>query len=89
MEYKETINKGLKRSYEVTVPSSEVEAQVNNKILEIQKTIKKDEIFNSRNLWVRRPGIGDFSAEEYETLFGKKASRDISKNQTLKRSDVA
>ena len=24
MEYKETINKGLKRSYEVTVPSSEV-----------------------------------------------------------------
>ena len=42
MEYKETINKGLKRSYEVTVPSSEVEAQVNNKILEIQKTIKKD-----------------------------------------------
>ena len=37
MEYKETINKGLKRSYEVTVPSSEVEAQVNNKILEIQK----------------------------------------------------
>ena len=34
MEYKETINKGLKRSYEVTVPSSEVEAQVNNKILE-------------------------------------------------------
>jgi len=42
MEYKETINKGLKRSYEVTIPSSEVEAQVNNKILEIQKTIKKD-----------------------------------------------
>ena len=42
MEYKETTNKGLKRSYEVTVPSSEVEAQVNNKILEIQKTIKKD-----------------------------------------------
>ena len=43
MEYKETTNKGLKRSYEVTVPSSEVELLVNNKILEIQKTIKMDE----------------------------------------------
>lgn len=52
------------------------------------KKIKKGEILNSQNLWVRRPGVGDFSAEEYETLFGKKASRDISENQTLKRSDV-
>jgi trigger factor len=42
MDYKETLNKGLKRSYEVTVPSADVEALVNTKILEIQKTIKMD-----------------------------------------------
>ncbi|MDA9640652.1 trigger factor [Pelagibacteraceae bacterium] len=42
MNYKETLNKGLKRSYEVTVPSTDVEALVNTKILEIQKTIKMD-----------------------------------------------
>ena len=42
MDYKETVNKGLKRSYEVSIPSADVESQVNNKILEIQKTIKMD-----------------------------------------------
>ena len=42
MDYKETLNKDLKRSYEVTVPSVEVETLVNTKILEIQKTIKMD-----------------------------------------------
>jgi trigger factor len=42
MDYKETVNKGLKRSYEVSIPSAVVESQVNNKILEIQKTIKMD-----------------------------------------------
>jgi trigger factor len=42
MDYKETVNKGLKRSYEVSIPSSDVESKVNNKILEIQKTIKMD-----------------------------------------------
>jgi hypothetical protein len=33
MDYKETLNKGLKRSYEVTVSSTDVEALVNTKIL--------------------------------------------------------
>ena len=42
MDYKETLNKDLKRSYEVTIPSADVELQVNSKILEIQKTIKMD-----------------------------------------------
>ena len=42
MDYKETLNKGLKRSYEVAVPSTDVETLVNTKILEIQKTIKMD-----------------------------------------------
>ena len=42
MDYKETLNKDLKRSYEVTISSADVELQVNSKILEIQKTIKMD-----------------------------------------------
>ena len=52
------------------------------------KKINKGETFNNENLWVRRPGVGDFAAEEYETLFGKKAAKNISKNKTLKQSDV-
>lgn len=52
------------------------------------KKIKKGETFNNQNLWVRRPGVGDFTAEEYETLFGKKAAKDIPENKSLKHSDV-
>ena len=40
MDYKETLNKGLKRSYEVTVPSTDVEALVNNKLQSYFKVAK-------------------------------------------------
>ncbi|MFL2898972.1 MAG: trigger factor [Candidatus Pelagibacterales bacterium] len=42
MNYKETINKGLKRGYEVTIKSEEFNNGVNQKTEEIRKTIKVD-----------------------------------------------
>ena len=44
------------------------------------KPIKKGEIFTKENLWVKRPGTGDFAAEQYESLLGKTASCDIDNN---------
>ena len=42
MNYKETINKGLKRGYEVIIKSEEFNNGVNQKTEEIRKTIKVD-----------------------------------------------
>lgn len=50
--------------------------------------IKEGELFTRDNLWVKRPGTGDFLAEEYESLLGKTASQDVSSNVQLKKEDV-
>ena len=42
MNYKETINKGLKRGYEVIIKSEDFDNGINTKIEEIRKTIKID-----------------------------------------------
>ena len=35
------------------------------------KELKKGTILNKNHIWVRRPGNGDFSAEQYYSLIGK------------------
>ena len=47
--------------------------------------IKKGEILNKNNIWVRRPGSGDYSAEEYYSLLGKKIKKNIKKNTQIKK----
>jgi N-acetylneuraminate synthase len=47
--------------------------------------IKKGEILNKKNIWVRRPGTGDYSAEEYYSLLGKKIKKNIKKNTQIKK----
>ena len=47
--------------------------------------IKKGEILNKKNIWVRRPGTGDYSAEEYYCLLGKKIKKNIKKNTQIKK----
>ena len=42
MNYKETINKGLKRGYEVIIKSEDISSTIDAKAAEIQKTIKID-----------------------------------------------
>ena len=52
------------------------------------KSIKKGEKLSMKNLWVKRPGNGDFLAKKFKNLLGKRAKRDISQNVFLKRRDV-
>ncbi|NLK66992.1 MAG: polyhydroxyalkanoate biosynthesis repressor PhaR [Campylobacteraceae bacterium] len=52
------------------------------------RDIKKGEVLSGENLWVKRPGNGDFSADDYESLFGKVALVDIPKNAQIKKSDI-
>ncbi|MEC8885990.1 MAG: N-acetylneuraminate synthase family protein [Pseudomonadota bacterium] len=50
--------------------------------------ISEGEEFSEKNLWVKRPGTGDFSADDYENLMGKKATQNIAKGAQLKKTDV-
>ena len=52
------------------------------------RAVKKGEVFSEENLWVRRPGTGEISAEEYEVVLGKVAATDIEDARLLKRSDI-
>lgn len=53
------------------------------------REIEAGEILTEENLWVRRPGGGDFSVNDYDALIGKKAISKIAKNVQLRKSDVA
>lgn len=52
------------------------------------KTIMKGDKFSKKNLWVKRPGNGDFLAKDFNYLLGKKAKKNIKANVFLKRKDV-
>lgn len=52
------------------------------------KDIAAGETLNAENLWVKRPGTGDFSADDYESLFGRVAAVAIRKGQQLKKEDL-
>lgn len=52
------------------------------------QTIKKGEVFTKENLWVKRPGTGQISAEAYTKLLGKQAARDIAIDQHLEFVDI-
>ena len=50
--------------------------------------IRKGEVFTKDNIWVKRPGTGEILAEEYESILGKIATRDIPKDEQLRRTDI-
>ncbi len=52
------------------------------------KPVKEGEVFSADNLWVRRPGTGEISAEQYENILGKIAAQDIDEPRLLKHSDI-
>lgn len=49
--------------------------------------IKKGEKLSHENIWVKRPGTGEISAEQYEELLGKTALRNIEAGVHLKLED--
>lgn len=52
------------------------------------KPISKGDVFTGENIWVKRPGTGDFTAEDYDKVLGKRAKRDIAIDTQLKREDI-
>ncbi|WP_394242635.1 N-acetylneuraminate synthase family protein [Vibrio astriarenae] len=50
--------------------------------------IQEGEELTRDNLWVKRPGTGDFLAEDYESLLGKKAAQAIPADVQLKTEYV-
>ena len=52
------------------------------------KNIFKGEKLTRKNIWVKRPGTGDFSAEMYYKLLGKKVKKDILQNTQIKKLHI-
>ena len=52
------------------------------------RDIKNGECFTHDNIWVKRPGTGDISANLFSNVVGKYAASDISADQHLKVKDV-
>lgn len=52
------------------------------------RDIAPGEMLNENNIWVKRPGGGEFSAIDYEVLLGKVSRVSISRGQQIKKSDV-
>jgi N-acetylneuraminate synthase len=47
-------------------------------------TIKKGEVFSTKNIWVKRPGTGEILAEHFESVLGKIATADIANDEQLR-----
>jgi len=52
------------------------------------KPISKGEAFSKDNIWVKRPGTGDFLADKYNELLGEISTRNIDNNEQIKLSDL-
>ena len=52
------------------------------------KDINEGEILTKENIWVKRPGTGEISAENFNDLLGKKAARKIVNDNQLCWRDI-
>ena len=52
------------------------------------KDIKKGDKLSYKNIWVKRPGTGDFLAKEFTKLIGKTTKRNIKSNIQIKKKDL-
>jgi N-acetylneuraminate synthase len=50
--------------------------------------IKEGDKFTKENIWVKRPGTGSILAEKFESILGKKATRDIDNDEQLTWKDI-
>jgi len=50
--------------------------------------VKKGELFGLNNIWVKRPGTGDFIGQDLYKVIGKRAGRDLPKDVQVKKEDV-
>ncbi|WP_024952454.1 N-acetylneuraminate synthase family protein [Cobetia crustatorum] len=54
----------------------------------VETDLVEGSVLSEVDIWVKRPGSGDFTAEDYEMLIGKKLQRNIKKGSQLKRDDI-
>ena len=52
------------------------------------KKIEKGEKLSLKNIWVKRPGTGDFKASELKKILGKKAKKMIPENVQIRKSYI-
>jgi len=52
------------------------------------KDIRVGEELTEQNIWVKRPGGGDFSAEDYESVLGKTASQNIQSGYQIRKHQL-
>jgi sialic acid synthase SpsE len=52
------------------------------------KDIKKGELFTKDNIWVKRPGTGEITAEDYQNILGKTSLVDIQCDKHIKWSET-
>ena len=52
------------------------------------RDIKKNEKFDQSNIWIKRPGTGDFKLDQLKNLYKKKAKCNINKNTQIKKHHV-
>lgn len=53
------------------------------------RDIEVGQLLTEENIWVKRPGGGDFSVMDYDTLLGKRAVAPIKKGLQISREQVA
>ncbi|WP_405325665.1 N-acetylneuraminate synthase [Leeuwenhoekiella sp. LLG6367-2.1] len=51
-------------------------------------SVKKGEKFTKENIWVKRPGTGGILAEDFDSMLGKLAARDIAEDEQLRLDDI-
>ena len=51
------------------------------------KNIKKGDVLSQDNIWVKRPGTGSILAKDFESVIGKKATRDLKSDTHLSEND--
>jgi N-acetylneuraminate synthase len=52
------------------------------------RDIAPGEPLTEANIWVKRPGGGDFTSNDYESLLGKTAANRIARGYQIKKADV-
>jgi len=52
------------------------------------ENIPKGQLLSMKNIWVKRPSGGDFTPNDFESLLGARAARNISAGAQLKKNDI-
>lgn len=53
------------------------------------KPIRKGDVFDHSNVWVKRPGLGAIKAERLQEVVGRTAARDVAADAHIEPDDIA